>query len=247
MAKVTTGIKGLDELLQGGYPERSTILVSGTPGSGKTIFGLQFLVEGARKGEKGIYITFEETVDEIKQQGLQFGWDLKAMQEKNLLRVLNIKAMNVRIDRVLEEIEKLVKGFGAQRVVFDSLTTLITCAELLEGIEISRDFKNMENITMPVVFGDAVIRKSILSLIERMRVWDITILLTSELPDNSPYLSRDTVSEFLVDGVVKLKKAMGKRLLMIEKMRSTKHPLVEFSFSIEQTGVMISEGEVRKW
>ena len=65
MNRITTGIKTLDSIIDGGFPENSTILISGSPGSGKTLFSLNFLLEGARKNERCCYISLSETKDEL--------------------------------------------------------------------------------------------------------------------------------------------------------------------------------------
>ena len=76
--RIRTGIKGFDKLIQGGFPEASTILLTGSPGTGKTIFGLQFLYNGAaRFRDKGLYVTFEQTERALLEQANLFGWNLE--------------------------------------------------------------------------------------------------------------------------------------------------------------------------
>lgn len=74
--RVRTGVNGLDELLQGGFPKSHCILLSGAPGTGKTIFGQQFLYNGAKNGEKGLYIAFNEELEDVLLQPTVFGWDI---------------------------------------------------------------------------------------------------------------------------------------------------------------------------
>ena len=75
MRRVPTGIHGLDEIIEGGFIEGSVILVSGGPGAGKSIFGLQFIYRGAVDGEPGIYITFEEDEESLKLIAKRLGKD----------------------------------------------------------------------------------------------------------------------------------------------------------------------------
>jgi circadian clock protein KaiC len=75
--RVATGIKGLDEILRGGLPENRLYLVEGEPGTGKTTLALQFLLEGARRGERGLYVTLSETADELGEVALSHGWSLE--------------------------------------------------------------------------------------------------------------------------------------------------------------------------
>jgi len=80
-----TGVKGLDKILNGGIPEKNLTLVSGGPGSGKTTIGLQFLLEGIRNGETGVYVNLDERKEKIIRNAELFGWDLEEHEEnKNL-------------------------------------------------------------------------------------------------------------------------------------------------------------------
>ena len=83
VTKVATGIRGFDEITGGGLPESRTTLVMGGPGCGKTIFGLQTLVNGARQGhEAGLFVAFEESSKQIIANAATFGWDLPRLQKK---------------------------------------------------------------------------------------------------------------------------------------------------------------------
>ena len=89
MNRVPTGITGLDALIEGGIPEGRSLLVSGGTGTGKTIFGLQYLYFGAKKyNEPGIYVTLDERPDLIRQDMIRFGWDLRKLEDENMLHVL---------------------------------------------------------------------------------------------------------------------------------------------------------------
>src|SRR4029453_13598633 len=82
MAKslAATGITGLDHILHGGLPRNRLYLVDGDPGTGKTTLGLQFLLEGARAGERGLYVTLSETRDELEATARSHGWSLDALE-----------------------------------------------------------------------------------------------------------------------------------------------------------------------
>src|SRR5215203_4525525 len=77
--RVSTGIEGLDYILKGGLPENRLYLVEGNPGTGKTTMGLRFLLEGERKGEKGLYITLSESREELIAVGQSHGWNLESL------------------------------------------------------------------------------------------------------------------------------------------------------------------------
>ena len=85
--RVTTGIVGLDPLLEGGFPKGRSILVTGEPGTGKTVFSLQFLFEGLKRGEKGIFVTADESPMDIIEQGASMGWDLEPYIERKELAI----------------------------------------------------------------------------------------------------------------------------------------------------------------
>lgn len=103
--RVPTGIEGIDKLMQGGIPEGSPILVSGSPGTGKTIFGLQFLYYGARNNDPSIYITFEEPRESIIVSARNFGWDLRDLEMKEKFRV--IEYFELGSEEYFSEINKL--------------------------------------------------------------------------------------------------------------------------------------------
>src|SRR6187549_557125 len=78
--RCTTGVEGLDEVLQGGFPKNHLYLIQGDPGAGKTTLALQFLLDGVRRGESGLYITFSETKTELETVARSHGWDLSSIQ-----------------------------------------------------------------------------------------------------------------------------------------------------------------------
>ena len=87
--RVPTGITGLDHLIEGGLPKGRSILVTGEPGTGKTILALQFLVDGLKRGEKGIYVTADESPMDVLEQAASLGWDLEERVEAKEMAILN--------------------------------------------------------------------------------------------------------------------------------------------------------------
>ena len=116
---------GFDKLVQGGFKDKSINLVVGGPGSGKTIFTIMFLIEGFKKGEPGIYITFEEKKEKLYEDMLSFGWDLEAYEKKGLFNYLEYTPEQVK--RLLIEgggtVDSIVTKMKAQRLVIDSVTS----------------------------------------------------------------------------------------------------------------------------
>jgi circadian clock protein KaiC len=237
MKRISTGIAKLDTLIEGGIPEGAIVLVSGSTGAGKTILGLQFLVDGAKKGEKGLYITFEEAAKSIKTQSSEFGWNMDDYEKKNLIRLVSLSIAHANIEKVLDEIESLVRKFRPQRIVLDSLSTLGVFTEIETRVDSGREL-------LSNVFGEAIIRKAIMTLVERLHSFEnCTTMVTSELQEGSPWNSRDTVSEFACDGIFRLAKieAAGKRMITVVKLRSTKHDFLPRRMEITNKGITIVE------
>ncbi|VVC03631.1 Circadian clock protein kinase KaiC [Candidatus Burarchaeum australiense] len=241
--RVTTGIPGLDPLIEGGLPKGTAVLVTGSAGTGKTIFGLQYLVEGARKGEKGVYINFDEQKEQLFAQAMCFGWDLEKLEADGLIKVLNFDMTKTHVVNVIVELENFMKKMEPKRLVLDSISILGIYSQVSAGAELSQLLgirsDNMGNMSM----DDIVSRGSIMGLIGKIRGFGATSLIISELPEQSQWLSRDTVSEFVCDGVIVLVKntALNKRGLRIEKMRGTEHELSSVDFTINGKGVNVKE------
>lgn len=132
IAKMPTGIDGFDEMTGGGLPRARTTLVVGGPGSGKTIFALQTLVNGARQwGEPGIFVAFEELSHQIVENAASFGWDLPALQREKLFfldarpSADMVTAGSFDLTGMLASLEAKVKEMGARRIVFDSVHVLL--------------------------------------------------------------------------------------------------------------------------
>jgi circadian clock protein KaiC len=131
--KATTGITGFDEITRGGLPHGRTTLLSGGPGSGKTIFGLQFLVHGAQAcREPGIFVAFEESSKRIVNNFEAFGWPLAALQRKSLFFVDAqpaselIQSGNFDLGGMLAAVSAKTRQIGAQRIVFDALDVVLS-------------------------------------------------------------------------------------------------------------------------
>ncbi len=233
--RAKTGIPGFDELVEGGFPSGSAVLVSGAAGTGKSIFAIQFLVAGARAGEKGLYITFEEREKDIKDQAKLFGWDLDSFMRDRKLKIVSIKypylrksakdmiELSERANTTLDRIGKELEEFRPARVVIDSVATLSTALPPDIGTERTRDV--------------------ITALLTLLKDAGTTSILTSELATESAWFSRDEISEFLADGIVLLKSvSMGNsvnRTLEVRKMRRTAINGETHSYDITKKGVSV--------
>jgi circadian clock protein KaiC len=121
--RVPTGIPGLDALVNGGYFLGSTTVVAGISGVGKSVMGLQFIAEGARRGERSLMLTLDEPVQQVIRNANSIGIDLERFMESGVVRVQYDTPQEIEIDRHFHDVEKLVAEFEPKRVLFDSLST----------------------------------------------------------------------------------------------------------------------------
>ncbi|MBN1792718.1 AAA family ATPase [Candidatus Woesearchaeota archaeon] len=255
MKKSKTGIPGFDKLVQGGFPTGANILLCGTPGSAKSIFSLQYAYNGAMMyGEKSMYVSFEQSKDSIERQAVQFGWNLAAAEKKGLLHVKNVPVK--KIDHTtFPKIIEYVKQHKIKRLVIDSLSTLSINAPMYAAINelFLKDLIMPDNIYAPSLSGDYMLKRFIYMLIGELQDLNVTCLLISEIEQGSEAYSRDTVSEFLCDGIVQMTfESMGgkySRSLLVRKMRHVKndediHPVEIGKKGLVVHGLSDSGGEL---
>ncbi|MBD3313941.1 AAA family ATPase [Candidatus Woesearchaeota archaeon] len=237
MAKrIKTGVQGFDKLIEGGIPQGHTVLVIGTPGTGKTLFTLEYIHNGVSKfKEKSMYITLEQSLDSIREQAKGIGLDISKLEKSGKLTLMHIPADSLG-PHSIDEIKAEVRKRKVTRLVVDSLSTLAVNAPIYTPIKdiALRDIMNYKAFFSPPVLGDFVIKRFIYGFLTDLKSLGCTTLVTSEAPEKGEYLSRDTVSEFQADGVLLLTfESMGgeySRSLLIRKMRGTHndediHPL----------------------
>lgn len=208
LARVATGIPGLDEMLGGGFPEGHVVLVSGLAGTGKTCFGLQFLLGGVAKGETGVFLSLEEDAPQLIASARQFGWGIDdALNAKKLHLVrLDPKEAKHNLERIQSDLGRELTQLGARRIVVDSVSLL----NMLSDTEASR-------------------RTILFALAGACRAAGATTVLTAEADPVHPEVSRDGLSEYVADGVILLGYATasdGHRVglsLRVMKMRRTAH------------------------
>jgi circadian clock protein KaiC len=123
-ARLSSGIAGLDDLLGGGLPRLSNTVIEGPTGTGKTLLSLQFLIAGARKGERGALFTLEETPDQLRDVAASLGWDLAALEKSGRLSISYSSPVELSTDRYLQMARDHVEKKQISRAVFDSLTSM---------------------------------------------------------------------------------------------------------------------------
>lgn len=222
LERIKTGIPGFDGLVEGGFKKNSVNLVAGAAGTGKTIFAMQFLIEGIKNNEPGIYITFEEKKEKMYEDMLGFGWDLAKFEKQGKFVFLEYTPEQVK--KILTEgggtIEAVIEKLKAKRLVIDSITSFV----LLYQDELTR-------------------KEASLALFELIADWNCTAVLAAQ----DTTVSDVTISaalEFEVDSIILLyhvkKKGVRKRGLEILKMRGTKIPEKTFPLNISNKGISIN-------
>ena len=222
--RVPTGIPGLDEMVGGGFPAGHVVLVTGLPGTGKTCFGLQFLMAGVAKGEKGVFLSLEEDVAPLLESARQFRWAVDIAVSGGTLKVLRIDPKEARqsLHRIQGELGKELSALGAQRIVVDSVSLL----NMLSDDESGR-------------------RATLFALAAACRETGATTVLTAEADPIHPEVSRDGLSEYVADGVLLLgyrTAADGHRVglsLRVLKMRRTAHLRTVQPYTIGPNGISV--------
>ena len=246
MERTKFGIQGLDKALDGGIPQGNIVLLSGGAGTGKSTLCLQFLINGATLfGEKALYISTEQNIEELHRQAESFGWDLQKLEEKKLLKILFFDITHGT--EFLGEVDAVVKEFKPKRVAIDSMTTL-TDSLIIGGMGNQSDFSLVQvfDKVSPIPRTEQIIAKSILyKLLSELRKYKLTTILTSELYEESKRLSADGISEFIADGVILLhyiEIGVGDyRSLEIRKMRYSGYDKDIVPYDITAKGIEIMQ------
>ncbi len=219
--RIKTGIPGLDRLIENGFVKNSMNLVMGGSGTGKSIFGIQFLIEGIKQGEKCLYITFEEKKEAFFDNMRKLGLNLEELEKQE--KFIFLEYAPEKVKTMLEEgggtIETIILTKKVSRVVIDSMTAF---AMLFE--------EEHEK------------RVATLSLFNMLRKWSCTVVVTYE-KDFLVEKKSPRILEFESDSIILLysfrDKKIRERYLEIIKMRGTNHAKKIYLFNIEKSGINI--------
>lgn len=221
--KLPTGIPAFDVIAKGGLPQNRTTLLSGTAGSGKTVFAIQFLAAGIVDSEQnGVFVTFEESGNDIRQNMRSFGWDLSEWEKQGKLALVDaspdpetetIETGNFDLGALLARVQNAVRKVNAKRVAVDSLGAVFS------------------------QFSDqSVVRRELFRIAWALKSMGVTALLTAERTDDYGPVARFGVEEFIADNVMILRNVLDdenrRRTIEILKFRGTDHYKGEFPLTI---------------
>jgi circadian clock protein KaiC len=219
--RASTGVAGIDEMLGGGLPRASSTVVQGATGTGKTLLGLHFLLEGVRRGEPGVHFTLEETADQLRGIARVLGWDLLELERRGLLTLSYASPVELSTDAYLDRTRQLLEQVKARRAVLDSLTSL----EL--GVSSQRRFKEL-----------------VYSMAKHLRALGVTFNMNMEITEllGSAQLSGHGVS-FAADNLLQLKYVEQDgcldRGISVLKARGIRHTTEVRKMSIEGRGIEV--------
>ncbi len=214
--RIKTGIPGFDAKISGGLEAGSVLLLSGGPGSGKTLFGLQFLYQGLLDGENGLYVSSEESQKDIVRDMENIGLNAKKHIDNNKLKIEFFAPLNFEYLPIIE----IVKNYDIKRLVMDSLSSLVTY------------FKD-----------ESQFRKFVLEFTHAMKDLGITTVMISEEDENTPEAFKMYSGQFLADSLIKLLySGLGgeyDRSMQIVKMRRTNHIRELIPLKIDSKGLSV--------
>ena len=227
--KIRTMIEGFDDISHGGLPLGRTTLFSGTSGTGKTLFSVQFLYNGILFfDEPGVFVTFEESPSDIIKNAYSFGWNLPKLIEEGKLFILDASPDpegqevigNFDLSALIERLQYAIHKYKAKRVAIDSITAV---------------FQQYE--------AAAVVRREIFRLVARLKQIGVTTIITTERTEEYGAIASFGVEEFVADNVAIVRNVLEgerrRRTMEILKLRGTTHMKGEYPFTITNDGVNI--------
>jgi circadian clock protein KaiC len=227
ISKAPTGIPGFDDITYGGLPAGRPTLVAGGPGSGKTLFGVSFLVEGAQRfNEPGVLLTFEEKADELATDVRSLGFDLDKLcnERKLVIEYIHVDRSEIEetgeydLEGLFVRLDHAIKEIGARRVMLDTIETL---------------FGGLKDA--------GVLRAELRRLFRWLRDRQITAVITAERGESE--FTRQGLEEYITDAVISLdhrvQDQISTRRIRIVKYRGSTHGTNEYPFLIGRDGITV--------
>jgi circadian clock protein KaiC len=227
LEKALTGIAGLDEVTFGGLPRGRATLICGSPGCGKTMLGVEFLVDGARMySEPGVFVAFEETQQELVANAASLKFDLDQLSRAGMLAIDHVhvdpneiaETGDYDLEGLFIRLKHAIESIGAKRVVLDTIETL---------------FSGFSNT--------ALLRAEIRRLFQFLKSFGVTAIVTGERGENS--LTRYGLEEYVADCVIvldqRVTEQINTRRLRVVKYRGSSHGTNEYPFIIDEQGFSV--------
>ena len=227
LQKLKTHIEGLDKILNGGFSAGRTTLISGGPGTGKSVLGLEFIYRGAMSGHPGIFVSFEETGEDIRRNALTFGWDLAALEQAGAFFLMEgqigpdiFRSGDFNLKGLLAIIDGIAEEMGAHRITIDALDILM---------RLFHDPKKQQN--------------EIFSLNNWLKDRKMTALLTAKSIKGKDAYEYDYL-EFMADCVIHLdqrvRDQVNTKRLKVTKYRGSRYETNEYPFLVVDHGMVFN-------
>ena len=236
--RVTTGIKGIDTILRGGFPRGSNILITGPPGSGKSVFAQQYIGKSCESGYKSIYTAIDDSPEDIKANMSIFGFNIPQLEKKKILHfidayswrlgvessenhsvdtLVDLSKLNIELDKIRTELGYFLKGKPGS-IAIDSISTLIMYSNA------NTVFKFLQ------VLG------------ARSKAVGATTIYTMESGVHDSKVMSSI--NYIMDGVIELKMDEEHRYMKIQKMKFTDHPRAWVKYKIGDKGIQMEKFQV---
>ncbi len=268
MEKLPTGITGLDQLIGGGIPKGFNVLVTGAPGAGKSILGLQYLYNGAMNGDPCLYVALDSSKTQLWEQSRQFGWDMEKLEQENKLHTIEIPLnREVRVNLFQLITDKVVE-WKVKRIVFDSISSyMFNLNQFIFEFPTSNNLTRIPEVYKRYLGENPLYRQMVPErmLLERpdprtyessrpeqrmvyLAVRELSMLGTTNLiivsaAYGGDKMTVDGVSEFVCDGVIMLDSVeignQYERVLRVVKMRLGKTVMDYRRFEITEAGIVV--------
>jgi KaiC domain protein len=224
--RLELGIDGLDEMILGGIPKRSLITALGNAGTGKTTIAMQFLNAGLESGNRGVYISLEESRERVLNTAEEKGWDFRQYEDEDLLVIIDLNPVEMAnsLSSIRNDLTRLINDFGADRLVLDSVSLL----EMMYDHPARR-------------------RSEVFQFTRALKRAGVTTLFTSEASETDPFASRHGIIEYLADAVFLLRYVRSSSFqetqlaIEIQKIRDANHSRQPKPYDITSDGISVHQ------
>ena len=238
MERTNSGVPGFDEIIGGGFPKGTCCLITGTAGSGKTTFAVQFLHNGITQfGENGLYVSLEERPKDLRKEMINFGWDLKKLENNKKLAIIDAGSSR---DRIRTDEQYSLRGMGP-RINISALSAHIY--EVCKKVDAKRIVIDSIPSLQLKLRDESEVRRATSLLTNLLLEMEKTSLIITEIADPHEF-SRYGFEEYVTRGVVvmRLIPQYGelKRTLQVMKMRGTNHSTRTYPIKITSKGIVVN-------